>query len=85
MTPEMWEERITSSYAQHKGMLRYDNAMACILLLIGGVCVRTVFVWLVITYPSFCFDCRSIISEFLQIYNFLQDFISSFNVIFLMA
>ena len=22
MTPEMWEERITSSYAQHKGMLR---------------------------------------------------------------
>lgn len=23
MTPEMWEERITSSYAQHKGMLRY--------------------------------------------------------------
>ena len=22
MTPEMWEERITTSYAQHKGMLR---------------------------------------------------------------
>lgn len=24
MTPEMWEERITSSYAQHKGMLREE-------------------------------------------------------------
>jgi len=23
MTPEMWEKRITTSYAQHKGMLRW--------------------------------------------------------------
>ena len=27
MTQEMWEERITSYYAQHKGLPRYQNAL----------------------------------------------------------
>ena len=61
MTPEMWEERITTSYAQHKGMLRYNNA--AVYILSGKVCIRTALAFLVflitqeLPFSGFCCLC----------------------------